>query len=246
MLFHHPQPHKILGILFVFSFTVLLAGVPLSAAVVPTPVKLLCEYKVDPIGIDVPGPRLSWQLEASGPGLVQDAYQIIAASSPAGLEEGGEALWDSGKVISSQSLHVRYGGKAPESRQRLYWKVRIWTGDGASGWSEPAFWEMGLLQKSDWSAAWIETTREEDLAKSEPSPLFRREFSLAKAPARARLYITSRGLYQAEINGKAVGDQVLTPGWTSYGERIQYQTYDVTGLLRKGGNAIGVRLGDGW
>ncbi len=220
--------------------------VQVVAVAEPAAVKLLCEYKVDPIGIDTPNPRLSWQIESSAAGTMQKAYQLLVATSREGLEAGKDLVWDSGKVESSQSLHIIYQGKKTESRQRYFWKVMVWTGEEASNWSEPAYWEMGLLNPSDWEAKWIESAREEDVTKSEPSPMLRREFNLDKNPVRARLYITSRGLYQAEINGADVGDQVLTPGWTSYGKRLQYQTYDVTDLLKKGDNAIGVMLGDGW
>ncbi len=209
-------------------------------------VNLLCEYKVNPMGIDASHPRLSWQIETSAEGVMQEAYQVIVASDREGLDGSRAPAWDSGKVISDQSIHVRYQGQKLESRQRYHWKVRIWVDGSASEWSEPAWWEMGLLDPADWKASWIESTREEDITRSEPSPMLRREFELDRDPVRARLYITSRGLYEAEINGSVVGDEVLAPGWTSYNHRLQYQVYDVTGLLRNGANAIGVRLGDGW
>ncbi len=231
-----------LSTIFIFFFSLF----QLSAAADPSVVKLLCEYKVNPIGIDTPNPRLSWQIEASSPGIMQEAYQVIVSSSREGLEAGGDLAWDTGKVLSSQSIHIAYQGRETQSRQRYYWKARVWTGDQASDWSEAAFWEMGLLDAPDWKADWIESTWQEDTAKSEPAHMMRREFSLEKNPVAARLYITSHGLYQAQINGAVVGDQVLTPGWTSYGKRLQYQTYDVTELLKKGDNAIGVQLGDGW
>jgi len=125
--------------------------------------------------------------------------------------------------------------------------VRVWDGAGrASAWSPAASWEMGLLQAADWKASWIEPGLPEDISKSGPSPMLRREFTLVNPVERARLYVTSRGLYEVELNGRRVGDAVLTPGWTSYGKRIQYQTYDVTAQLQKGKNAVGVALGNGW
>jgi alpha-L-rhamnosidase len=244
MPFHYLNKFRLFSLLTVCGL--LLCLVQVVAAAEPAAVNLVCEYKVDPVGIDTSNPRLSWQIETSGEGVMQDAYQVMVSTSRQSLLEGRDLQWDSGKVNSSQSIHVRYQGKETESRSRYFWKVRIWSGDQESPWSQPAFWEMGLLQAADWEASWIESNKEEDLTKSEPSPLLRRDFKLDAAPVRARLYITSRGLYQAEINGKKVGKQVLTPGWTSYAKRLQYQTYDVTDLLKKGENAIGIELGDGW
>jgi len=232
--------------IFVLFLTVITGPAASSLAADPAAVNLLCEYKVNPLGIDVSNPRLSWQLESSGTGIMQEAYQIQVSRTMEGLASGQGLAWDSGRIASAESIHIRYQGERTVSRQRYFWKVKIWTSEGESAWSEPAYWENGLLKPGDWKASWIEPEREEDTTQSEPSPMLRRQFKLEKDPASARLYITSHGLYQAEINGSVVGDQVLTPGWTSYSHRLQYQTYDVTGLLRKGENAIGVRLGDGW
>lgn len=221
-------------------------GPRIEAAVDFKAEKLVCEYKVDPVGIDVHNPRLSWRVHSSSSGVLQDSYQVLVSTGREGFDDASKLAWDSGKVASDQSVHVRYRGDELQSRQRYFWKVRIWVNGEPSAWSRTASWEMGLLDPEDWKASWIESTREEDPTRSEPSPMLRRVFSLKEKPARARLYITSRGLYEAEINGSVVGNEVLTPGWTSYHHRLQYQTYDVTGMLVEGDNAIGARLGDGW
>jgi len=123
----------------------------------------------------------------------------------------------------------------------------VWDNHGKrSDWSEPAFFEMGLLNDSDWKAQWIHPDIEEDISKSGPAQMLRKDFTLKGKVASARAYVTSLGLYQLELNGRRVGSQVLTPGWTAYHSRIQYQTYDVTPLLQSGANAIGATLGDGW
>lgn len=208
--------------------------------------QLRCEYQTNPIGIDVRQPRLAWQLTSSARGVVQTAYHVRVGAGP-----DGPWLWDTGKVASDASIHVPYGGSALASRQRYTWQVRVWATDAAgsayeSAWSAPAFFEMGLLDPAEWQAEWITPDWDEDTSRSQPGPLLRREFTLDGAIKSARVYVTSLGLYELHINGQRVGDELLTPGWTAYHRYIQYQTYDVTGLLRSGANAVGALLGDGW
>lgn len=208
---------------------------------------LTCEYRTNPLGIDVRTPRLSWQLVSERRGAAQTAYQVRAAADQADLAAGRNLRWDTGKIVSAQSLHVPYAGPALASGQRIYWQARIWDETGAaSAWSEPAWWEMGLLDAADWQAEWITPDWDEDTTQSQPQPLLRREFTLDGAIKSARAYVTSLGLYELHLNGQRVGDGVLTPGWTAYDKRLQYQTYDVTGLLRDGENAVAALLGDGW
>lgn len=208
---------------------------------------LTTDYKSNPIGIDNPVPRLSWIIESELDNTMQVSYEIRSALSPSDLSKKSEQLWNSGTVSSSQSIHIKYQGPAPRSHQRIYWQVRIMDNHGKkSKWSEPAFFEMGKLKPGDWTAHWITPTWEEDPTKSEPSPYLRKEFAMGKSIKQARLYISCQGLYQVEINGSRVGDQEFTPGWTSYDTRLQYQTYDITSLLSRGQNAIGIVLGDGW
>jgi alpha-L-rhamnosidase len=205
------------------------------------------EYKINPIGIGETDPRLSWEIAGSGRNVLQAAYQIRASRLSGSLETKDPVLWDTGRIDSKQSIQIEYGGPALTSCERIYWQVRVWDNhDRVSAWSEPAFFETGLLHPSDWQAVWIESGFKEDSTVSQPCPMFRREFNLDGPIIRARIYVTSHGLYQLVLNGKRVGDQLFTPGWTSYNKRLQVQTYDVTGLLKSGSNAIGAILGDGW
>jgi len=200
---------------------------------------LLCENLNNPTGIDETQPRFSWQLITDKRNVTQTAYEIK-------VTRGKSNIWSSGKVNSDSSVHVTYKGSPLHSGEKYFWKVRVWNNSGnASAWSKPAFWQMGLLNAGNWKAKWIQIGFTED-SINRPGSLFRKEFKADKKIQSAIVYITSHGMYEAYMNGKRVGDAYLTPGWTSYNKRLQYQTYDVTNLLNKGNNAVGVTLGNGW
>lgn len=218
-----------------------------QTSIKPGITNLRTEYKTDPVGIDIQRPRLSWEITSGRRDVVQTSYQIRVAATTMELKSGDDLLWNPGKVNSDQSIHVPYDGPALNSGQRVYWQVRIRDdNDTPSGWSEIAYWEMGLLHTSDWQASWISQAKERGVPVSMPCPIFRKEFILDKEISSARVYVTCLGLYEMELNGQRVGDQVFTPGWTSYNNRLQYQTYDVTQYLKTGKNAVGVTLGNGW
>ena len=207
--------------------------------------QLVCEYKTDPLGIDVAKPRLSWQLSSTQNGVMQTAYEIRVAESDAKLSSG-KLIWSTGKVTNSQSVNVVYNGPALISSQRVCWQVRVWDSMAkATAWSAPAYWEMGILKPSEWKASWLTTGNPKVSKESLPSQYFRKEFSLSKKVKSARAYVTSLGFYELHINGSKVSTDLFTPGWTSFNKRLQYQTYDVTAML-KDKNAIGVVLADGW
>ena len=200
---------------------------------------LLTENLTNPAGIGVSQPRFTWQLVSEKRNVEQTAYEVKVMN-------GMTVVWNSGKVMSDQSVHVIYDGSSLESGTRYKWQVRVWDNNGKpSRWSTPATFQMGLLSPADWKAEWIEPGYAEDTVMR-PSPLMRRQFNLAKKVSQATAYITAHGLYEAWLNGTRVGDACLTPGWTSYNKRLQYQVYDITSQLKTGDNALGVILGSGW
>lgn len=211
-----------------------------------TIINLRTEYRQNPLGIDATPPRLSWQMNTDRPGARQSAYQVLAASDPAKLTPDAADLWDSGLVQSDQSVQVAYGGPALQSRQRVYWRVHVHDETGAITTSDPAWFEMGLLGPADWQAEWITTKLVGGAYTSVPVPYMRRTFEVSGAVRSARLYITALGIFEASINGQAVGEDVFAPGWTEYDERLQYLVYDVTDHLHSGPNALGVVVADGW
>ena len=208
--------------------------------------KLWVENLSDPIGIAVAQPRLTWALQSNVRGASQVAYQVQVATSTAALKQEVHLVWDSGKVMSDQSVRIPYSGALLESGQKYFWRVRVWdTKDRRSAWKS-GNWHMGFLDiASEFTAQWIGPRHEADTLMR-PSPYLRKSFTLKGPVEQATAYITSHGMYEARINGARVGDAYLTPGWTSYDTRLQYQQYDVTDLLETGDNAIGAILGNGW
>lgn len=219
--------------------------------------RLQCEYRVNPEGIDVVSPRLSWVVSSAQRGQRQTAYRILVASDPAILAAHRGDVWDSGKVTSDQTLHVPYQGATLTSYQRCWWKVRVWDNGGQpSDWSASGYWSMGILSARQWAGQWLGYSQPystpEELAikgswkQAAPSPLFRKQFTLGKDVRHAALYISGLGFYEAYLNGAKVGDHVLDPAFTRYDRACLYAAYDVTAQVNKGDNAIGVMLGNGW
>ncbi len=193
----------------------------------------------NPLGFHDAKPQLSWKLPVGT--VRQSASRIVMDDSD------GTTIWDSGKVESDRSVWIGYGGEPLKSRQSVTWKVRFWDQDGReSDWSEPSHIEMGLLSNDDWKAQWIEAPAGGKVESAHPGYLFRKDFTVGKKVVKARLYASALGIYRYRINGKRVGEDILAPGWTSYGKRVETITYDVAPLLRDGDNAIGALLGEGW
>src|SRR6266487_4611241 len=206
-----------------------------------TTLNVRVEHLPDAFGIGTDHPRLSWIVETSNEEWVQAGYEIEAYDADGKLRD------QTGRVHSDQSVLIAWPFETLSSRERLAVRVRVWSVDRQiSDWSERTSIEMGLLRVQDWTAHFIGPDWDEDLRGPQPGPLLRREFTVKAGVRKARLYITALGVYEAQLNGKTVGDQVMAPGWTSYPHRLRYQTFDVTDLLMEGRNAFGTMLGDGW
>lgn len=196
------------------------------------PHDLRVNHLVGPIGLVAEPIRVSWKVPTGA--TTQHAYRLVAGD------------WDSGRVETATSLFVPVE-VAPASGLAVEWKVKTWTDLGESDWSDPGSWEHGLLHESDWTAKWVTPVEDVDLpARQRPAYQIAGALPIDGEIARARLYATAHGIYEAFLNGARVGDLELTPGFTAYRSRLQAQTYDVTDLVVPGENVLGALLSDGW
>ncbi len=228
--------------------------------------KLLVEYTENPIDIEGAHPRFSWVVFAEKRNQVQTAYQIMVASSAGKLSENRADLWNSGKVTSGETIQHEYENNNLQSETKYFWKVKIWDGNGIGYESPIATFETAFLSENEWKAAWIGKGPAKELLPPQGfykdrkeqfqgkdtivhdgnSLLLRHETRLVKAVLSARAYITGVGFYEFYVNGRRVGNRVLAPAKTPYHKHILYDSYDITSLLQKGNNALGIHLGNGW
>ena len=210
---------------------------------------LRCEMLVNPSGIGVKEPRLSWEIVSGQRNVRQASYRIFVASTKEQLKRDEADVWDSQQQNSSQSIHVTYSGRPLQSEKKYFWKVRVTTNKGEAT-TEPAFFSTGLLDKDDWKAKWI------GYDKASPwdsitqwsrlsARYLRKEFQSLQAIKRATVYISGLGLYELYINRQKIGDQVLSPNPTDYRKSFFYNTHDVTQQIKNGANAVAVVLGNG-
>ncbi|WP_069658795.1 family 78 glycoside hydrolase catalytic domain [Arcticibacter eurypsychrophilus] len=248
--------YKNIIIVFLLLFAAQVSGKDLGTR------NLRCEYKINPVGLDLKAPRLSWELSSSARNIEQQAYQVIVSDDLMKLEKNTGNIWDSRKVISSASIQVAYAGKALIATKVYYWKVKAWDNKGhVSEWSKPAQWQMGLLSTADWkNARWIAYEKMPDSlinplvsdAKKDKTndnnilPLLRKEFKVDKGIKNATLFISGLGHFDLSLNGKKVGENFLDPGWTKYDKQALYVSFDLTALLKQKDNALGVMLGNGF
>jgi alpha-L-rhamnosidase len=232
------------------SSTLMVFSTHATAALVPVDLRADGQTGTPAVGA---APQLSWRVESEARSQAQAAWQIRVASSAATLAADKADLWDSGKVAAARTPFATYAGHALPAGQRCHWQVRCWdAGDPPSAWSEPATWDVAPHAPADWlGARWINDgrtnpTRDEDFYQPDPAPLMRREFTLTKPVARARLHVAGLGFGLASLNGERLTDQVLDPPWTDFDKRILFRSHDVTGQLTQGKNCLGLTLGNGW
>jgi len=204
---------------------------------------LKCEHLQNPIGLDEPHPRFTWQIQSEQPGYLQEAFQLVLGTNEEEVASGDGNVWQSGTVNSSVIPSV-YNGPELQPFTRYFWSVRIQDDEGTwSDWSPVAYFETGMMDQRNWIGKWITDTYDYNV---KPAPYFRKEFNTEKTIQSARAYIAVAGLYELSINGKRIGDHRLDPTYTRFDRRNLYVTYDVTKNLQTGENAIGVLLGNGW
>ncbi|HZK98211.1 MAG TPA: family 78 glycoside hydrolase catalytic domain [Prolixibacteraceae bacterium] len=207
---------------------------------------------VNPLGIDDFSPAFSWVVRSNERGTLQTAYEILVSSDEKKLEAGIGNSWQTGKVTSQSTFGIKYNGKTLPSFTKYYWKVRIWNQmDQVSEWSPVCWFETSAMKPSDWKARWISDQRplpskDEDFYLETPNTLLRKEINLKKEVRSARLYVAGLGYSIAYLNGQRVGDHMLDMPWTQFAKQVTYNTFDVTQMVQKGENAIGVMLGNGW
>ena len=196
-------------------------------------IRLKTEFLTNPIGVDFQNPLLTWNCDG---GVKQTAYRICARSN-------GETVWDSGKI---QTDEMRAVYPCPlRSRERVEWRVVLWDETDTQGEESSAYFEMGLLEKTDWQAKWISGDYTVNPLKQYPVDCFKKQFNVNDVKS-ARVYASACGMYELNLNGKRVGEYILAPGHTDYRKRIQLQTYDVTALLKDGENTLSALLAGGW
>lgn len=245
--------------LIVFSWLYFLS-IPVFAQVLKVD-ELTCEYLVAPKGVETLNPHLSWKIKSTQNDIAQIAYQTLVSESREELQSNKGEVWDSKKIISGQSIHIKFNGKALRSGKTYYWKVKIWDNKNNVAWSTISTWQMGLIADTDWHGAhWIAY---EKLADSNVNvlptdgkkdkhndnnilPLFRKEFRVQKNIKKATLFIAGLGHFEASLNGQKIGDHFLDAGWTKYDKQALYLTFDLTKQLKLGSNALGVMLGNGF
>jgi len=237
----------------------LLLSPMLAGAAQLNPVALQCEYRIDPLGIDVIKPRFGWQIQdlENTRGLRQTAYRLLVATSKKMLDDDQGNLWDSGKIDSVQSTLVPYGGKSLSSGEDCYWKVKLWTqnqnGSEETSWSDPARFSIGLLEGNDWKGSWIKyagmpAKKDVDTVKvsGDEHVWYRKTFTIDESAAKAFVHLASLGYHELYVNGEKADTSVLAPSGSRIDKRALYVTYDVTDKLHAGKNVLAVWQSAGW
>lgn len=208
---------------------------------------LKTEYETNPMGLTEQKPRFSWCIEAENTVGFQKAYRIRVATKEKILSAGQADMWDSGKVLSGETIHIEYEGAELKENCRYYWTVQVWNEqEEASEISQTAYWQTGIFNFKSWEASWIVPSKEGEKTERDTSPLLRKEFNLKGNISQATAYVYALGWYELYINGQKAGDRVLAPTSTPPGKELLYVAIDVTDMVKSGENAAGFWLGDGY
>ncbi len=227
-----------------------------------------CQGHTNPLGVGDKQPVFSWQLQSAQRNVSQTAYRLLVASSSQLLQKNIGNIWDSKKIFSTASNFIQYKKSRLNAAAKYFWKVQVWDNKNNKAESAEQFFSTGLFTPADWSdAKWIGYEALADSLLIVPGvhspdikkklgpnklkqrsilPLFRKLFTTSKEIASATVYISGLGHYELSINGQKIGNSFLAPGWTNYDKRVLYNTYDVTEQIKKGGNTIGVIVGNGF
>ncbi|MEJ6981404.1 family 78 glycoside hydrolase catalytic domain [Pedobacter sp. P351] len=248
--------HKLPGILFALFISIQAFSQDLQI------LDVRCENKVNPLGVDISTPRLSWKLSSSERNVKQTSYRILVADDALKLRNNIGNIWDSKKLNSSASIQVSIAGKPLLPAKTYYWKVMIWDNKNhQSSWSQTSSFQMGLLKQSDWKGAkWIAHEKLPDslvyslvtdkkidkISTNNILPLLRKNFVVKKKVKKASAFLSGLGHFEFSINGRKVGDHFLDAGWTKYDKEALYVTFDITNQVKQGNNALGVMLGNGF
>jgi len=213
-----------------------------------TVIRMRTDHIENPLGIDEARPCLAWALESDQANLVQTGYQIQVTACLDSLgPDFTQPVWDSRTVSTNQCLGILYDGPALKSRTRYWWRVMASTNQQPGLVTSPVAWfETGILTPAEWQARFITAETQPQPGKSSAVTCLRKDFSVDEDIVSARLYATALGLYEIGLNDQRVGDWLFTPGWTSYENRLLYQTYDVTNIVKRGANTLDASLAPGW
>ncbi|HCU45265.1 alpha-L-rhamnosidase [Sphingobacterium faecium] len=206
------------------------------------PIGLKCEHLSNPLGIDIPNPRLTWMLKDTRQDAMQTAYQLVIGTDSIAVTHNISESWNTGKQLKSDIIVV-YKGKKLNPLTKYYWKVNVWDKDGKPTSSQVSTFETGMMGRSNWKGSWISDHHD---IHHKAAPYFRKAFEIKKTIQSARAYIAAAGLYELSLNGEKVGKNMLDPMYTRFDKRTLYVVHDVTKQLQSGENAIGVILGNGW
>ena len=202
---------------------------------------VVCNYQRGIYGIhkDV---LFGWRLKSDRRAVVQTAYRVQIFLST----DCSKPLYDTDRIESEESVAVSLPYFSPEDASQYSVRVMVWDNtEEQSPWSEPITIETAR-GKSEWKALFITADVYEDDKDKSDARLLRKEFVLDEKLVSAKAYTTALGLYEFYVNGTRVGEDLFTPGWTSYTKRLLYQSYDLTDLLDEGTNCIASMVGSGW